>query len=399
MPKSSYRHLAKQTTVVIVVAVVVMSAILAGAAYLGVKLNFTQPTQQGLTPSGCTTNSVQGVLSAYPSSGSLSSPAVTYFISQGGNLIQSPTGYGTITSGSKYGPSTNTFSPGYIAEFSASGAYPLWVQTTGNGQVVTSNGIEVYSLKCQQNSPGATAGQAYVWSESATLFSAPSSGTSATTNVEAVAQSPAGTSLVAATQLPSSPLQINFLLNILSANTAAMLPTTVYGTAANPETTYSNGGQTVSESAPLQVQGYLLVSVNQTGISFSGVGSTQVIPITVNTVTSGTKAWLIPVSGCGPSSASTSSSSVDTCVTASVSIGETVSAQGKHIAITGIFVDMQQAAYIEANFANPAVTAFPSAGSAAGVPTGFTFLTPTTGQNSANPSPLIEQSVTVIMSY
>lgn len=408
--RGNYGRLGKQTVVVITIAVITVALLAAGFEYattgnanpLNVFGQSTTTTNGSIVNTGCTNNAIQGTLTGYGGT-TVTSGAVTRYIVQNGELTYDST---PSVSTNAYGPSSSPYQLGYYEKFTATAAYPQWYQVNGTPQnnfywqTQGINALKTFAVNCFN--AGANVGT--VFSEKVTMFNAPASGTSATTNVAAVAVSPTGLSLTKTTQLPGS-TTVNFNLNVNSPNVMAMPSETIPGTSDNSVYNYGTStqypcaaGMTTgcASSGSVTMQGYMILALNQTGVIVTAPG---LQPINLNTVTSGSLVYLIPVTGCGPTPSSTTSSQAATCISVPVSIGETLSAQSHHIAITAIFVDNQQAAYIQTHFTDPAVTSFPASGAAAGVPAGFTFLTPTSNGNVGAPAPLIEQSYTVIMEY
>jgi hypothetical protein len=304
-----------------------------------------------------------------------------------------------LSSTTSYGPSKFAYSPTWYNEFTATGAYPQWVAVTGPGTLNTQLGIATYTLGClsPQQQTGSNS-NAYIWSEAAILFNAPASGTSATTNVKAVSLSPTG-GVLSTTQISQSGTAINFNLNLFTPNTVAMLSTPIYPTASAELTNYNivpnaqvTGGNYVTTG------GIFFLITNQTGITVSS-NSIPLQAITSTTIATGERAWIGSVPSCGPAGASASSSSPFTCASVQLTITANQAATTHHIDLYACYTDEQQLGFVLSNLGSPAVTSFPAAGSIAGLSTGFSGLTPTSGVNAANPSPLVTQCNAVIMPY
>jgi hypothetical protein len=172
-----------------------------------------------------------------------------------------------------------------------------------------------------------------------------------------------------------------------------MRQSNLFGTSTTSRTDYGgiNGepasSTAVSNGGQIFYGGYLIIAVNQTSISFTGPAGT--VPLSIGGQT-GEKAWAVPLSGCQPSgNSAVSTSNPYICQDVSFSVQETVAATGHHVSMVLIWADNTQLGYIEQNFSPPAVTAFPSAGNAAGLPTGFAGIIPPLSANA--PHPLIEQ--------
>jgi hypothetical protein len=345
---------------------------------------------------------IETVVSHYSGDSALTSPTVNYFMASNNQLVMLPSGSnpGSVTEGSpKTSVGTFSLTQGIIAQATATGAYPVWAPMNGNS--LNYDSVNVFSTTCV---PNPTIQNTNAWYNAITLIQAPSSGTSATTNTQTLVLSQSGSSLTTnSNPMPTNPTRWDVNLLISQPYRGALYSYQVYGTAAAPVTNYATGQ--ISYNSPVTVSAYLIIAVNQTGISLSldpsapsGVSLTQ---INLNTVQAGTKAWLVgPLNGCSPAPASSTSSSPFTCSDIPIDIAETVASTGKHVAVVFIYVDNQQAAWILNNFSGPAPASFPTvAGASAGVPAGFSFLTPTSGSNSGQPSPLVIQTFTVIQAY
>jgi len=407
--KSSKGGAAALLLVIFALGGLVVYAGVSSHAFAGAGTPFatTSSTTSGVTPNnnpttGCTQNSIKGVLSSYQQvfSTSTGTPTVNRFVQASSGLVSAIDNPGASNWGSAYGPSTQAYALNYIDQFTATNSYPLWVNvgTQGSNNPVVEFGQAVYNVSCLL--PASGSNSALVWSEAAQLFAAPTTGTTADTYVKAVVQYPGA----APASVPTSQQTWNFKLQLFSPNVVAAVPTTVYGTVANPLTNFGNGGQ-VTNSAYVTVTGIFVLAVNETNILAAIPGAISVSPI------GGTAArvWVAPITaGCAPSPASTGSGSPYDCVVMPVQIYET-STLSHHASIVGIFADMQQIGYTTGNFVSPAVTSYP-AGSAAGTSAscgagfasagtcaGFSFGTPTSGQNTGNPAALVAQYVAITL--
>jgi len=286
--------------------------------------------------------------------------------------------------------------------------YPIWAQFQATDTVPTNGltlasmgGSSVATLQCV---PSSSNSNSYVWTVIETPIQAPSSGTSATTDVKALCIASNGNSLTTASvAFPTSSTEITCNLNILQAYRGAGYTVNVYGTQQNPVTSYSKGAVTYSGSVSRSM--VALILSNQTGISVqldpTAPSGMSLQPYTGNTLTSGTKAWVVSgFSGCTPASGSAASGSPYTCLSVPIDAYETISTTSHHIGFEVMFVDMQSVQYILANLATAAVTSFTTSSSAAGACNGYSAgITPTAGTDAGSPAALVEQCFGAINGY
>jgi hypothetical protein len=407
----------KGAVIIAVLAVIIFAGFTFSIGIAGYKLSLSQQqqfttTSVGATQNVCAPSSLQTVnvlAQHYGADTALTSPAVYRFTMQNGAWTQVATA--SLTDGVvQVGSSTISMSQGWLEHIVATGAYPIWQQVGGTSGLQLGNSAaqdgQSFSVSCQQQAGGASTGTPYVWSEQATLVQAPSSGTSATTNVKVVCINSNGNTLTVAdgASYPTTPTEIDCNLNILQQYRGIMGSVPIYGTTTNQITPFGSGGAgAASSSAQVTVNLIAVIVANQTGIQ-GGLANTAaasgltINAITTNNLAAGTKAWVVSgFSGCQPSS----TSAAYTCNTLPFSTYESVTQGTHHIAVQVMFVDMQQLNYVLTNLATSAPSAFGSAtGSIAGAPAGFSAGLTTTGTaNAANPSPLVEQSFDIINYY
>ena len=328
---------------------------------------------------------------------------------------------------------------GWVGQVGASNAYPIWFNvaptattttvagipvnlvagattppnTVTFGSSITQGGMQVYSLGCYSPST-----QIYNWNQVASPIQAPSSGTTATTNVEALVTSSSGTILTtAANTMPTSSIRWDAYLQLKEAYTGFGFPTAVYGTGTNQVTDYgglsSATGGVGSYYQPVWVGSYLVITSNRTGIQVSlNAAAASLIPgativkITSNLLASGTSAWIVgPLPGCTPASGSTSASVKYNCIQVPIDIYQSSTQGTAHIGLGFTFIDNQQGGYLVANLVTPAQTAgyFQLRGSfafsATTQPASWTGVTPTTGGNAGNPAVLASPDYHIIQTY
>ncbi len=284
----------------------------------------------------------------------------------------------TVTSGI-WGPTTTTYAPGSILLYaSASGYYPVYV--------VDSNPNAISCTSCAQPNT-------YYYLEAMKMIAAPASGTSATTNVADTIGGSGGNAAPSALSI-SSFSTFTGILNLQQASKGIASSYAVYGTSTQSVQVSSGTGLTQSFSGSISPVLVHIACMNQTSVQFSsgaGVAWTQMSGSGINTADS---CYYTTDSSNLLGNALTSSSN-PVSFSAPFQLEGTVSASAGHTAITLITIDNQLASgWIQTHFVTPAASSFPAAGAAAGVPTGFSGLTPT---SYGVPSPLVEQSYTLIV--
>ena len=381
--------------VIAVLAILVLGGLLLGAATGVFSISRTGGTGSSGNVTSCSSVNPQNTAqqlkisdSAQQGASALTSPSANYFTSSG-------QGFSTDNPGSLSSPVTSSGSyslqSGYYAEVTATGAYPVWAALNGNAAQ-----MGPFQVLAQATStPGATAGTC-VTALQFTQIAAPASGTSATTNVKGVVTSSDGTALgTISNTINTSPVEWYNSLNILSTYTGAGYGVNVMSTQSNSVVDYATGATLPAG----QFQNFVpieMIFVNSTNVYInldqSAPAGLTMTRVTNPALTSGTTAYVISgFQGCAPTGGSVTSYA---CLNAPIDVYR-VGGSG-HVGITFIWADMQQAAYAVSNAKDPAVTSWPAAGAAAGLPTGFTFLIPTSGPDSGAPTVLIEQSFTVI---
>lgn len=439
------RHKAGITPVVVaVVLVLLVVGGLAGLYYMtdgfttglgGQQNNISPPTNrnsptttQTIQNTQCVSSTPQAttyMASHYSSDASISNLQWNQFVQNGNSqLVASQPSPGTVTDGTQT-TAAGSFAIGapasglslqgptweQITQSSSPNAYPMWIGPLSASILnnpITQFGQTVFSIGC---SPSSSNSGASVWNQYATLFEAPGSGTSATTNVQLTLVPPGGAT--APTAWPTSATTYTLQLSINQAYKAGGLAYAECGTQANPVTNYATGvtyygcpqgpGQ-----GGLPTAGFVgVVAVNGTAISVSVGAGYTLTPI--SGLPTGVKAWTITASGqqylngCAPApSSGVSSSNAYACLQIPITMYETKSQGSSTASACFIVSDFQQASYIQQNFNVPSATTYHSGhwcqsatGSNAGLPTNFTTLTPTSSINAGNPAPLIEQSYTL----
>jgi hypothetical protein len=332
------------------------------------------------------------------SSNSLTGPNGNLFFPNG-NQFQGAENPGSLSSAVTTSGSYSLQS-GDLVQITSTGAAPVWgvLQVPANGAqpyVITSQG-NIAAIQVLPSS-GATAGTC-VWAIQGTQILAPSSGTSATTDVIAgVSTSDSAQSFATADggNISSSQVTWTVTLNNKQAGVGEGYGTTVYSTSNTAVSNYASGaGVQVPQGQSVGFGMTLYVFANRTtfnlGLSTPGL---SIQPITNTALTAATEAWVVTgFTGCNI----TTSSATTACLTAQFNVYNTYVAN-KHTAVTFVWVSSQQAGYGVAHATDPAVTGFPSLGAAYGIPSNFAGITvPTTYPDNGAPPILIEQSYTVI---
>jgi hypothetical protein len=355
--------------------------------------------------SGCSNNQLKSLEVAYNSQ-SPSSPTLTlYTLNSQGQYTKTIDSPGSMTLGTINGPTTNGYTPPWVAVFNASAVYPTTVTATGDGQtVVNSIGQTVYTLSCKV--PAGQSNNVAVWQQTGMVMSSVASGTTANTNIETVINSQTSqTNSFAATFPTAAPQSNNVYLQIFSNNAVGCLKSTLPGSTNTPLVDY--GGYTNSVSGinePTQsvtIKGgfadyscWQVFVYNQTAIAFTAPGA---VPIAANKVT-GSVAYAVPVQGCAPApSSGTGTTNPYICATTTYSVQEQIANTGKHIDQCIITADNTELGYIQQYFSDPALTAFPAAGNGHGFPTSFSGIVPPTASNA--PHPTLEDYSCTISSY
>lgn len=348
--------------------------------------------------SGCQSSSISGNVGSYQGIAS-STLTLNRFYNNGAGLVGTPSNPGSPTIGTAYGPSTGAFYgpatqyPVWYDSFSKSGVYPFWTSSALN-QTATLFGQPLYAVTCAQAAGGVTSGTQNYYSESAQLYSAPTSGTTATTNVQAVIIFPSGSPPAS---FPTAVQNWNVQLQITQANVAGFLSLNQYGTVTNPVENYLTNQQT--PSGAVRAVGELILETSQTGVSVTiptaAQGQTQYTATSMSPI-GGTaiRAWMIPINQGCLVSGTASSTNQYVCLNIPIQVYETVAQGASTVTFTVAFVDEQQPAFTVNNFAvssaAPSLAASTkNVGGAGGAVPGFTYLTPTTGVNPGWPSPLI----------
>lgn len=336
--------------------------------------------------------------SAVQGGSALTSPTADVFYSSGQGFSGDNPGSlsSAVTTSGSY-----SLQSGDIVEYTATGAYPIWaalnVPTGPAGPqpfaLQNKGGINTLTVLPAN---GVTAGTC-VWALQATQIAAPSSGTSATTNVIAGASSSDTAQSFATSNggtISSSSVTWTASLSLKQADVGAGYTTNAYSTSAGSVVNYASGaGSTVPQGQSVPFVTELLVFSNRTtfniGLETPGLTMTA---ITNTGLTSSTEGYVVTgFHGCNV----TQSSSVTTCLSAAFNVYSTDSSH--HTAVTFIWVDETQPGYAINHATDPAVTGFPSIGSAAGIPTNFGGITVPTGYPDNNaPTITIESSYTVI---
>ena len=395
-PITSHRRKGGADTndMIALIAILVLGTLLLGAAtgYLSI---FHGSSTSSNNVTSCSSISPQSTAqqlkisdSAQQGASALTSPSANYFTSGGqGFSVDNPGSLSSpVTSSGTY-----SLQSGYYVQVTATGAYPIWAPLNGNAAQMGPFQV----LAPASSTPGATAGTC-VTSLAFTQIAAPASGTSVTTNVKGVVTSSDGTALGTTTNaINTSPIEWYSSLNILSTYTGAGYNVNVMSTQSNSVVNYATGA--TLPAGQFQAFGAEeLIFVNSTNVYInldqSAPAGVTMTRVTNPALTSGTVAYVISgFQGCAPTGGSVTSFA---CLSAPIDVYRVGGSH--HVGITFVWADMQQAAYAISNAKDPAVTAWPAAGAAAGLPTGFSFLIPTSGPDSGAPSPLVEQSYTVI---
>lgn len=355
----------------------------------------------------------------------------------GGPLTLSPYTPGAFTDGTVIAaagsfaigtPNTGSIAQGptweSIGQSSGYNAYPMWVNPAASnlGGTQFINLYDTFTVICQ---PSASNAAANIWAMSAQLVESPTSGATAYTYAAGYINFNAATP----TAMPTAASTWNFQLilnNTADTYKDAMLPYAECGTVTSPVTNYATGAvYNNCPSGPGQgglptVQGYMILFMNQTQVSV-GLGNGAPAGMTLTKVNSGlatgTSAWIVAVPA-GPPAPGTGVSASNAYIAANVPISlySTQSTTSKHIQLIAWFVDMQQGVYLSGYLADAATVTSgvwmgkPSQSSAgvnaynvmtaiAGTPTSAGGLTPTSSNNAGNPSPLINQYVTIVLTY
>ena len=363
--------------------------------------------------------------SHYSSDSTISNLQWNQFVSNGNQqLVASQPSPGSVTDGTQT-TAAGSFSIGapasglsiqgptweQVTQSSSPNAYPMWIGPLSASILtnpITQFGQTVFSVSCSGSSSNSAVSN---WNQYATLFEAPSSGTSATTNTALTLVPPGGAS--APTAWPTTATTYTLQLNVYQAYKAAGLAYPECGTQADPVTNYATG-QTYYGCPQGPGQGGLptaglvgIIAVNATAISIS-VGSGYTLTA-ISGLPTGVKAYTITangqgyINGCAPApSSGVSSSNAYACVQIPITMYETKSQGSSTASACFIMADFQQASYVQQNFNVPSATTYHSThwcqsatGSFAGLPTNFTTLTPTGSINAGNPAPLIEQGYTL----
>lgn len=318
-------------------------------------------------------------------------------------------GWSDLTSTSSPSTSSGTYSPNgnFLLEYTETSTvltYPIFSAFKATGTIpssgttiATMGGIPVLTLQCAPSSSNANAN---VWNLIGTPLQAPSSGTSATTDVETLCINSNGNSLTTHTAtFPTTSTLITCNLNILQPYRGAGYNVPIFGTQQNPVTDYTTGATTYSGS--VQRQMVAIVMANSTSVEAQldpSANGLTMVPITTNLLTSGTKAWVVSgYSGCAPVSSAAGSSSPITCL--STPIDFYANTHTGHLGVEIEYVDMQSLSYVLNNLATAAVTSFTTSGSNAGACGGYSAgITPTSGNDAGSPAALIKQCYGIINS-
>lgn len=383
------------TLALVVVLVVLVLALGFGALQFGVTPAKSQNTTNGVTNCASinpavTTQQDKFTASAFSGDSALTSPTANVFGPQTSwaNLGADNPGSlsSSFTSGGSYSPTA-----GLVAQITATGAYPIWAPL--NGQTFQQGGINVLTSLSTSGSVAGTCVTLY----GSTPIQAPGSGTSATTNVAANVISAAGTALTtAANKMPSTATEWITNLNIKQAYKGAGYAECVYSVQSATVVNYATGA-TLPAGACQTFQTVEIVSLNRTnyilGLDQSSSGLTMQQITNPGATVSSLNYVISGFTGCAPASSSVSTYN---CLTSNIDIYQTDTGKTGHTAVTTIWADMQEPAFVISHFTNPALTAYPASGAAAGLPTSFAFVVPTTAPDGGAPTVLIEQSFTAI---
>lgn len=283
------------------------------------------------------------------------------------------------------------------APFSASGT----IGSQNNPTVLASmGGVPVATVSC---APSSSNSAANVWNVILNPIQAPTSGTSAATNVKNVCVLSTGASLTtAATAFPSALTLMTCTLQILQNYRGAGYPVTIYGTAQNPITPYGPTGTGTPTYSGSDVRSMVaIIMANSSSFSAqldpSAPSNLQITRLTSNGVASNTQIYIVSgFQGCAPS-AGTASTTAYLCQ--SLPLDVQTSGSSGHISASVTFVDMQSVNYVLNNIADSAASSFGASntGSYHGLGNGYSSgLTPTSGFDSASPTPLIESNYNIL---
>jgi hypothetical protein len=363
----------------------------------------------GPNASPTSTNFIKTAPAPY-SSDTLSGTTVNYFYLSGNQLVPIPTdnpGTGSFptTSSGTYNLQNN-----WVMEAYDTNGYQVWTTIsanqlvapygTGTPATLGSSGTNVLQITC---GPSSSNSNAYNWIVAPTIINAPTSGTSATTNVDALMTQSTGTAFAATSALPTVPTLWNAFLQVKQAYKGGMFNYQVYGTSINPVTNFATG--TNSYNSPVNVAGYMLFMTNQTGFSVtldptaaSLIPGATITAINSVSLATGTRAWLIgPLNGGTPAPGSAASTPYN-YINVPIDVYQTIGATGHHVGIVAQFVDNQQAAYIISNLVTPAQNgAGWHAASTFGIVTGVTGIQ--TAALQGLPAPTIEQYFNAVEGY
>lgn len=389
----------------------------------GQSLVTTAQTNQQCAPS--TPQPITVLASHYSSDASLSNLQWNRFYQSGSNLVQVSDNPGSLTDGTKSSASSNLYAIGpsanglatqgptweQVTQSASPNAYPMWVGPTSASILtnpVQNFGQTVFQVSC---APSSSNSAASTWAASAVLFEAPSSGTSATTNVETTITYAGGAA--APTAWPTAATTWNVQVVDFSNYKVVGLNYPECGTQANPVTNYATGSTFYGcpsgpGQAGLPTVGMVgIIASNVTAISVSVGPGFTLTPI--SGIPTGTRAWVVTSSGLGyltPSgpapSTGVSSTNPYVAFNIPITVYETQSQGSSKGTICFGAADFQQSGYLASNFNIPAQTTYTSGhwcktatGSIAGLPTNFTSLTPTASINSGNPAALVDQWYTL----
>ncbi len=331
-------------------------------------------------------------------------------VSMTGYQVGTPNvGWSDLTSASSPATSSGTYAPNgnYLLSYTETSTvltYPIYnlFSATGtipsSGEVIgTMGGIPVLTLQCAPSSSNSNANN---WNLIATPIQAPTSGTSATTDVETLCIASNGNSLTThTTTYPTSSTEITCNLNILQAYRGAGYNIPIPGTQQNPVTDYATGQTLTTGFVQREMVGILIANCTcvQAQLDSSAQGIT-LTPITSNLLVSGTKAWLVTgYTGCAPVSSSAGSNSPVTCL--STPFDTYANTHTGHLGVEFQYTDMQSKNFVLQNLVTSAITGFTTSGSTAGACAGYSSgLTPTSGNDAGTPAPLVKQCYGIINS-
>ncbi|MHB1909758.1 MAG: hypothetical protein ACYCQJ_12955 [Nitrososphaerales archaeon] len=279
----------------------------------------------------------------------------------------------TVTSG-LWGPTTLPYAPGsLLVEATASGYYPSYI--------LDSNPQSILCTSCNQQN-------VYYYLEQMPLIQAPASGTSATTDVAATLGGSGGNA--APSSLSTTFAGVTAVLNIEQASRGIASNFPVYGTASQAVTVYSGSTSVQSYSGVIYPELVGIACANSTSLQFQATGSTTLTPMSGSGINTADSCVYFAISSSVLGNAQTSATNP---TSVSIPFQIETSASTGHTALTIIFLDNQETGWISGHFTTPGATSFPAAGAAAGLPSGFSGVTPS---SNGVPALTVEQSYTAI---